>query len=137
MLLTNNLGYPRVGAFRELKKANEAYWAKKSSVEELLDTAKKIREGNWKTQKDAGIDLIPSNDFSFYDQVLDLTLTVGAIPARYHSLLNKVDNNYSLDLYFAMARGFQQEVVGYELPLHGTRIHQRSRIQIDFRKILK
>lgn len=109
MLLTNNLGYPRVGPFRELKKANEAYWAKKISAEELLKAAKEIRENNWKTQKDAGIDLIPSNDFSFYDQVLDLSLTVGAIPARYQSLLDKIDNNYSLDLYFAMARGFQQD----------------------------
>lgn len=109
MLLTNNLGYPRVGPFRELKKANEAYWAKKISAEELLQAAKEIRAANWKTQKDAGIDLIPSNDFSFYDQVLDLSLTVGAIPARYSSLLNKIDDNYSLDLYFAMARGFQQD----------------------------
>jgi len=111
MLLTNNLGYPRVGAFRELKKANEAYWAKKISAEELLQAGLKIREGNWKTQKDAGIDLIPSNDFSFYDQVLDLSLTVGAIPARYNSLLNKIDRQYNLDLYFAMARGFQEEGV--------------------------
>lgn len=109
MLLTNNLGYPRVGPFRELKKANEAYWAKKISAEELLQAAKEIREANWKTQQEAGIDLIPSNDFSFYDQVLDLSLTVGAIPARYNSLLDKIDNNYSLDLYFAMARGFQAD----------------------------
>ena len=108
MLLTNNLGYPRVGAFRELKKANEAYWAKKISAEELLQAGLKIRESNWKTQKDAGIDLIPSNDFAFYDQVLDLSLTVGAIPARYNSLLNKIDRKYNLDLYFAMARGFQE-----------------------------
>ncbi|AIM35617.1 5-methyltetrahydropteroyltriglutamate--homocysteine methyltransferase [Sphingobacterium sp. ML3W] len=111
MLLTNNLGYPRVGAFRELKKANEAYWAKKISAQELLQAGLKIREGNWKTQKDAGIDLIPSNDFSFYDQVLDLTLTVGAIPAQYQSLLHTKDNGYNLDLYFAMARGFQQDGV--------------------------
>lgn len=111
MLLTNNLGYPRVGAFRELKKANEAYWAKKISAQELLQAGLKIREGNWKTQKDAGIDLIPSNDFSFYDQVLDLTLTVGAIPAQYQSLLDTKDKGYNLDLYFAMARGFQQEGV--------------------------
>ncbi len=108
MLLTNNLGYPRVGAFRELKKANEAYWAKKISAEELLQAGLKIRESNWNTQKDNGIDLIPSNDFSFYDQVLDLSLTVGAIPARYNSLLNKIDRQYNLDLYFAMARGFQE-----------------------------
>ncbi len=108
MLLTNNLGYPRVGAFRELKKANEAYWAKKISAEELLQAGLKIRESNWNTQKENGIELIPSNDFSFYDQVLDLSLTVGAIPARYNSLLNKIDRQYNLDLYFAMARGFQE-----------------------------
>jgi len=108
MLLTNNLGYPRVGPFRELKKANEAYWAKKISAEELLEAGKTIRQNNWKTQKDAGINLIPSNDFSFYDQVLDLSLTVGAIPARYNSLLGKIDRQYNLDLYFALARGFQE-----------------------------
>lgn len=108
MLLTNNLGYPRVGAFRELKKASEAYWAKKISADELLQAGLQIREGNWKTQQEAGIDLIPSNDFSFYDQVLDLSLTVGAIPERYNSLLSKVDRQYNLDLYFAMARGFQE-----------------------------
>ncbi|GGH07609.1 5-methyltetrahydropteroyltriglutamate--homocysteine S-methyltransferase [Sphingobacterium alkalisoli] len=111
MLITNNLGYPRVGPFRELKKANEAYWAKKISAEELLQAAKSIRENNWKTQQDSGINLIPSNDFSFYDQVLDLSLTVGAIPERYNSLLNKIDRKYNLDLYFAMARGFQEEGV--------------------------
>lgn len=109
MLITNNLGYPRVGPFRELKKASEAYWAGKISAEELLEAAKTIRENNWKTQQKAGIDLIPSNDFSFYDQVLDLSLTVGAIPARYNSLSDKIDGNYSLDLYFAAARGFQQD----------------------------
>ncbi len=108
MLITNNLGYPRVGPFRELKKANEAYWAKKISTEELLQAAKSIRENNWKLQKEHGINLIPSNDFSFYDQVLDLSLTVGAIPARYNSLLDKIDRQYNLDLYFAMARGFQE-----------------------------
>lgn len=111
MLVTNNLGYPRVGAFRELKKANEAYWARKISAEELLQAGLKIRESNWKTQKEAGVDLIPSNDFSFYDQVLDLTLTVGAIPARYKSLLDNADREYNLDLYFAMARGFQEDGV--------------------------
>lgn len=109
MLITNNLGYPRVGPFRELKKASEAYWAGKISAEDLLEAAKSIRENNWKIQQEAGIDLIPSNDFSFYDQVLDLSLTVGAIPARYDSLSDKIDGNYSLDLYFAAARGFQQD----------------------------
>jgi len=109
MLVTNNLGYPRVGPFRELKKAEEAYWAKKTTAEELLQTAKSIRENNWKTQRQNGIALIPSNDFSFYDQVLDLTLTVGAIPERYRSLADRIDRQYSLELYFAMARGFQED----------------------------
>lgn len=111
MLLTNNLGYPRVGAFRELKKANEAYWAKKISADELLEVGFNLRKENWEIQRSAGIDLIPSNDFSFYDQILDLTLTVGAIPARYQSLLDKADRRYNLDLYFAMARGFQEQGV--------------------------
>lgn len=109
MLKTNNLGYPRIGALRELKKANEAYWARKISQDELLQAGLTIREGNWKAQQDAGIDLIPSNDFSFYDQVLDLTLTVGAIPARYQGFALAGASSYNLDLYFAMARGFQQE----------------------------
>lgn len=67
---TNNLGYPRIGSNRELKKASELYWAGKISVNELIDTGKEIRLNNWKLQTKAGIDLIPSNDFSFYDQVL-------------------------------------------------------------------
>lgn len=76
MLLTINLGYPRIGAQRELKKANEAFWGGKISQKELLETGLKIRVTNWKIQQEAGIDLIPSNDFSFYDQVLDTSLMV-------------------------------------------------------------
>ena len=83
---TNNLGYPRIGSNRELKKASELYWAGKISADELIDAGKEIRIQNWHLQAEAGVDLIPSNDFSFYDQVLDLTLTVGAIPERYHEL---------------------------------------------------
>lgn len=109
MLKTNNLGYPRVGALRELKKANEAYWAGKISQEELLQAGLKIREGNWKTQQEAGIDLIPSNDFSFYDQVLDTSLLVGVVPSRYDGFARDTQSGYNLDLYFAMARGFQKE----------------------------
>jgi len=101
---TNILGYPRMGANRELKKAEEAYWAGKISREELLDVAAQIRKGNWLLQKEAGIDLIPSNDFSFYDQTLDLSLALGAIPERYESLRND-----RLELYFAMAHGYQKD----------------------------
>lgn len=101
---TNILGYPRVGAKRELKKAEEAYWAGKISKQELLDTAALIRKDNWLLQKESCIDLIPSNDFSFYDQTLDLSLCVGAIPERYSNLKND-----RLELYFAMAHGYQKD----------------------------
>ncbi|MBR5695177.1 MAG: 5-methyltetrahydropteroyltriglutamate--homocysteine S-methyltransferase [Paludibacteraceae bacterium] len=102
-LKTNILGYPRVGANRELKKIEEAYWAGKASKEDLLKVAAEIRRSNWTLQKEAGITLIPSNDFSFYDQTLDMSLCVGAIPERYNALRND-----RLDLYFAMAHGFQK-----------------------------
>ena len=102
------LGYPRVGAKRELKKATESYWAKNSNQETLEFVAYEIRKENWKKQQEAGIDLIPVNDFSFYDQVLDTTLLVGAVPERYQELLN--NKNFSeLEVYFAMARGLQTE----------------------------
>jgi 5-methyltetrahydropteroyltriglutamate--homocysteine methyltransferase len=107
-MLTNNLGYPRIGSKRELKKACEQYWSGNSTIQELVQTGREIRKQNWEMQKEAGINLIPSNDFSFYDQVLDLSLTVGAIPKRYHEvILNK--GNTELDLYFAMARGYQKD----------------------------
>jgi 5-methyltetrahydropteroyltriglutamate--homocysteine methyltransferase len=107
-MLTNNLGYPRIGANRELKKACEQYWSGKTTIAQLAQTGRDIRKYNWALQKTAGIDLIPSNDFSFYDQVLDWSLTVGAIPKRYHEvIMNK--GNSELDLYFAMARGYQKD----------------------------
>ncbi len=104
---THNLGYPRIGGRRELKKASEQYWAGKLPVQQLLQTGKAIRLQNWQLQKDAGIDLIPCNDFSFYDQVLDTSLMVGAIPERYHTLMEKKQLP-DIDLLFAMARGYQQ-----------------------------
>ena len=108
-MLKNNLGYPRVGAHRELKKASEQYWSGKISIKELFAVARSIREQNWKLQQDAGIDLIPCNDFSFYDQVLDTSLMLGVIPARYNDILIKNENNKEIDLYFAMARGYQKD----------------------------
>lgn len=107
---TQNLGYPRIGNKRELKKASEAYWAGKITADELQKTGKEIRLKNWGIQKDAGIDLIPSNDFSFYDQMLDTTFLLGAVPERYAELAKSKSD---LDLYFAMARGFQKE--GFDL----------------------
>ncbi|MBL3547791.1 5-methyltetrahydropteroyltriglutamate--homocysteine S-methyltransferase [Chryseobacterium sp. KMC2] len=105
---THILGYPRIGSKRELKKACEQYWSGKILLEELLTTGRNICNHNWNIQKEAGIDLIPCNDFSYYDQVLDMSLIVGAIPVRYHEVALK-KNNSELDLYFAMARGYQKD----------------------------
>ena len=100
------LGYPRVGRKRELKKASEKYWKGVISSDELLKLAAVLKRDNWLFLKESGIDLISSNDFSFYDQVLDMSLTVGCIPKRF----NDVKKNRSLlDLYFAMARGIQED----------------------------
>jgi 5-methyltetrahydropteroyltriglutamate--homocysteine methyltransferase len=105
---THNLGYPRIGSRRELKKACEQYWAGKITAYELIQTGKQLRLQNWNIQREAGITLIPCNDFSFYDQVLDTALMVGAIPQRYHDLMDKKQLP-DIDLLFAMARGYQKE----------------------------
>jgi 5-methyltetrahydropteroyltriglutamate--homocysteine methyltransferase len=108
-MLTQNLGYPRIGSQRQLKKACEQYWAGKIDLGELNGVARQIKEENWRTQMDAGIDLIPCNDFSFYDQVLDTSLLLGVIPYRYSPVLSQVKSNTEIDLYFAMARGYQKD----------------------------
>ncbi len=107
-MLTQNLGYPRIGGQRQLKKASENYWAGKITQTELNEVGRKIREENWQTQLDAGIDLIPCNDFSFYDQTLDTSILLGAIPQRYVPVTAIAGNN-ALDLSFAMARGYQKD----------------------------
>ncbi|MES2676771.1 MAG: 5-methyltetrahydropteroyltriglutamate--homocysteine S-methyltransferase [Pseudomonadota bacterium] len=104
------LGFPRVGAFRELKKAVESYWKNSISKEELLKEAAQIRKNNWLLQKSAGIAFIPSNDFAFYDNILGLIAATGAVPARFKFSGDVVD----LDLYFAMARG-TKDVVAMEM----------------------
>lgn len=102
-LKTRNLGFPRIGAKRELKKAVEAFWAGKSSFEELTKVGVELRRKHWEIQKKAGIHHIPSNDFSFYDQMLDMAITLGAIPARYRKIQDPFKQ------YFAMARGLQEK----------------------------
>ena len=106
-MLTQNLGYPRIGSQRELKKVCENYWAGKTGLKNVHTVGKTIRHENWLLQKEAGIDLIPSGDFSFYDQVLDHSFMFGAIPKRYHAVIQQPGNE-ELDLYFAMARGYQK-----------------------------
>jgi len=101
---TTNLGFPRIGDHRELKKSLEAYWKGDASREQLLTTAKEIRATNWKRQHKARISHIPCGDFAFYDQVLNHTLMFNAIPERYSALKDD-----PLNLYFAMARGHQKD----------------------------
>ena len=104
MAIATNLGFPRIGRQRELKKATEAYWAGESSVDELLHAVAALQGDRWATQHAAGIAHIPSNDFSLYDHVLDAVALVGAVPERYDWNGDDVD----LDTYFAMARGAQR-----------------------------
>ncbi|WP_185871570.1 5-methyltetrahydropteroyltriglutamate--homocysteine S-methyltransferase [Blattabacterium cuenoti] len=106
-MLKHNLGYPRIGIRRELKKACEAYWSNKIDSNVLFEVGKKIREENWNMQEKANLDLIPCNDFSFYDHVLDMSLLLGVISNSYLSIPITHDNN-NIDLYFSMARGFQK-----------------------------
>ena len=103
MIQVASIGYPRIGPKRELKKALEQFWKGEIKEQDLHAVAKDLRKQNWQTQKDNGVDLISSNDFSFYDQVLDAICLLGAIPKRY-----KWDGNeVTLKTYFAMARGSQ------------------------------
>src|SRR5215211_5381845 len=104
MALSNISGFPRIGPQRELKFATEGHWKGEVSADELLAVGRKIRLDNWRFMQEAGVDLIPSNDFSLYDQVLDTICLVGAVPERYGHQSGPVD----LDTYFAMARGRQE-----------------------------
>src|SRR5919108_228653 len=105
MALSNVAGFPRIGPERELKFATEAFWRAEVSEAELLEAAKRLRLENWRFMQQAGIDLIPSNDFSLYDHVLDTIALVGAVPDRYEHGSGPV----GLDTYFAMARGRQAD----------------------------
>ena len=103
MIKVATIGYPRIGPKRELKVALEKFWKGDITESELQNVAKDLRKKNWQTQKDNGVDLISSNDFSFYDHILDAICLLGAIPKRY-----KWDGKeVSLKTYFAMARGSQ------------------------------
>lgn len=101
---TSIVGYPRIGSLRELKFAEEKYFRNEISAEELVNTAKALRTENLEVQKASGLDFVPSNDFSYYDGMLDTAVLLGAVPARYAQL-----GLSPLDTYFAMARGYQGE----------------------------
>ncbi|NBI41575.1 5-methyltetrahydropteroyltriglutamate--homocysteine S-methyltransferase [[Haemophilus] felis] len=99
------LGFPRVGAKRELKFAQERYWRKELDEQDLLDLAKALREKNWKHQADANADFVAVGDFTFYDHILDLQVATGAIPARF----GFDSQNLTLDQYFQLARGNKEQ----------------------------
>ncbi|WFF42211.1 5-methyltetrahydropteroyltriglutamate--homocysteine S-methyltransferase [Salinicola endophyticus] len=99
--LVHTLGYPRIGAHRELKKAVEAYWQGELDRDALEQAGKRLRLTHWQEQRDAGLDVVTVGDFSFYDQVLDVSVLVGAVPPRFGQVAGDVD----LDTGFRMARG--------------------------------
>ena len=101
------IGYPRIGEKRELKKVLEDYWAKKVDFSEVEYVAENLRKRHWTYQKEAKIEYIASNDFSLYDNMLDTTILLGAIPQRFKDLKDQ-------ELYFAMARG-NQDCVAMEM----------------------
>lgn len=99
---TSVIGFPRIGTLRELKFASEKYFRKEIEAEELQQIAETLRKTHWSIQKEAGIDYISSDDFSFYDMTLDTAVLLNIIPKRYKEL-----ELSGLDTYFAMARGYQ------------------------------
>ncbi|MBD8881515.1 5-methyltetrahydropteroyltriglutamate--homocysteine S-methyltransferase [Rhodanobacter sp. 7MK24] len=109
MSLVTHPGFPRIGLKRELKRALEAHWRGETPVEALLDAARELRARHWRLARDAGADVVPCNDFSLYDHVLDTAVLFDAIPERYRALF--ADSR--LDGYFAMARGHRRD--GHDL----------------------
>lgn len=102
MTIIHNLGFPRMGEQRELKRSLEAYWAGQLSQQDLLDTGKALRARHWDLQSKAGVDTVPVGDFAWYDQILEWSTLLGAVPARF----GQADNApVSLDTLFRMARG--------------------------------
>ncbi|GLB33924.1 putative cobalamin-independent synthase, N-terminal domain [Lyophyllum shimeji] len=109
MVLSSVLGFPRIGANREVKKAVEAYWAGKVSADDLTKTAAEVKKFNWTSVKAQGVDFVPSGEFSLYDHVLDHSAAFNVIPKRYVGL-----GLSPLDVYFAMGRGRQAD--GVDVP---------------------
>ncbi|BDR53088.1 5-methyltetrahydropteroyltriglutamate--homocysteine methyltransferase [Bombiscardovia nodaiensis] len=101
-VVTSLVGFPRIGAGRELKRVIERYWKGQASIEQVRQVAADLRSKHWRLQADRGIDLIASNDFSYYDQMLDTAILLGLVPARYRNLGLGAE-----DTLFAMGRGYQ------------------------------
>ena len=112
---TTITGFPRIGEKRELKKALEDYWAERSSLSKLRIISSELRKRHWQYQKEHGIDLISCNDFSWYDNMLDTAVMLGAIPERFKDIEDKTEQ------YFTMARG-NKNCVAMEMTKWLTRI---------------
>ncbi|MGE6994387.1 5-methyltetrahydropteroyltriglutamate--homocysteine S-methyltransferase [Pseudomonas sp. NPDC047961] len=108
MAVAHSLGFPRIGADRELKKALEAYWKGDLSEAELRRVGRELRAAHWQLQADAGIELLPAGDFAWYDQVLTQSLMFGVVPERFRP----ADGQLTLDTLFAMARGVTNQCCG-------------------------
>jgi 5-methyltetrahydropteroyltriglutamate--homocysteine methyltransferase len=102
MTVIHNLGFPRIGAQRELKHAQEAYWAGRADQQSLLDTGSALRARHWEAQAQAGMQWVPVGDFAWYDHILEWTTLLGAVPARFGQA---DDAPVTLDTLFRMARG--------------------------------
>ena len=100
-ILNHTLGFPRVGLRRELKKAQESYWAGNSTQEELLAVGRELRARHWQQQQQVGVDLVPVGDFAWYDHVLTTSLLLGNVPARHQN----ADGSIDLDTLFRLGRG--------------------------------
>ncbi|HHL2711653.1 TPA: 5-methyltetrahydropteroyltriglutamate--homocysteine S-methyltransferase [Yersinia enterocolitica] len=100
-ILNHILGFPRVGLKRELKKAQESYWAGNSTQEELLNVGRELRARHWQQQQQAGVDLVPVGDFAWYDHVLTTSLLLGNVPERHQN----ADGSIDLDTLFRIGRG--------------------------------
>ncbi|MCD5995113.1 5-methyltetrahydropteroyltriglutamate--homocysteine S-methyltransferase [Pseudomonas sp. CDFA 602] len=111
MALAHNLGFPRIGADRELKKALEAYWKGDLDQPGLRAVGRELRVAHWQIQKDAGIELLPVGDFAWYDQVLAHSLTLGVVPERFAHTRDAAGLP-TLDTLFAMARGASNNCCG-------------------------
>ena len=136
-LKTANLGFPRMGRRRELKFALEGFWAGKRTEQELLEVAAKLRASHWQLQKSAGLDIIPSNDFSLYDHVLDALVLVGATPKRFGN------GPVTLERYFAMARNSREQTAMEMTKWFDTNYHylvpewsQEIEFKVDTTKLL-
>ncbi|MBS3668458.1 5-methyltetrahydropteroyltriglutamate--homocysteine S-methyltransferase [Vreelandella boliviensis] len=105
MTVSHILGYPRIGAQRELKKATEAYWKGACTRSELESIGRELRLRHWQAQQDAGLDFVSVGDFAFYDQVLNVSLALGAVPGRFNAAAEVVGGEIDLDTAFRMARG--------------------------------